>query len=194
MAHAGNCACFSLETIELCVIDCTCRRQDLDRDGSIEARITRAIDLSHATGAKSGDDFVGADPRAGVQAHGSWTGWSIGRFDVELRFWDRALQPVDLKVDGYKKNAERRTPNAERRTPNAERRTPNTGDLAMCGRRACSTLGGVHESPICDPRYPVPGTRYPVPGPGARNPVPVTRYPEPGFLRSVIVVIVRCVS
>ena len=40
-------------------------RQNLDRNGTPELRIVRAIDLAHGPGAERGKDFVGAEARAG---------------------------------------------------------------------------------------------------------------------------------
>lgn len=40
------------------------RRQDLDRDITIELAVAGAIDLAHAAGAKRGDDCVRAEPSA----------------------------------------------------------------------------------------------------------------------------------
>jgi len=53
------------------------RRKDLDRDGAIEPRVPRAIDLAHAAAAQRGEDLVGAESSAGSQGHvklrTSWT-------------------------------------------------------------------------------------------------------------------------
>ena len=43
--------------------------QDLDRDVAVEARVARAIDLAHATGAESADDLVGTEAGAGCECH-----------------------------------------------------------------------------------------------------------------------------
>jgi hypothetical protein len=37
-------------------------REYLDGDGTVKARIARAIDLTHAAGPNSGKDFVRAEP------------------------------------------------------------------------------------------------------------------------------------
>ena len=39
-------------------------REHLERDGAVQARISRTIDLAHATRAGGADDLVGAEPRA----------------------------------------------------------------------------------------------------------------------------------
>src|SRR6185369_7210852 len=44
-------------------------RQDLDRDVAPEARILRAVDLSHAPGADLAEDLVGAEFRARRDGH-----------------------------------------------------------------------------------------------------------------------------
>jgi hypothetical protein len=41
------------------------RRQDLDRDGSLQPRIARPVDLSHSSGTELTEDFVRAEARAG---------------------------------------------------------------------------------------------------------------------------------
>src|SRR5262249_59839977 len=46
--------------------------QNLQRDVAIELRITRAIDLAHATGANQRSDFIGAETRAWSERHGKW--------------------------------------------------------------------------------------------------------------------------
>ena len=42
-------------------------RQDLDRDGAIEARIAGFVNLTHAARAQRGQDFERAEPGAGIQ-------------------------------------------------------------------------------------------------------------------------------
>jgi hypothetical protein len=44
-------------------------RQGLDGDLTPEIRVTRAVDLTHATGAKRSDHFVRAKPRSGCEGH-----------------------------------------------------------------------------------------------------------------------------
>src|SRR5258706_16428966 len=44
-------------------------RQDLDRDGAIEPRVPRAVDLAHAARAERREDVVRAEARAGTQIH-----------------------------------------------------------------------------------------------------------------------------
>ena len=43
--------------------------QDLDRDGAIEARVARLVDLAHAARADRRRDFVRAEASAGGQRH-----------------------------------------------------------------------------------------------------------------------------
>jgi hypothetical protein len=50
------------------------RGQDLDGDGSIQARVPRLVDLTHAAGAGERLDFVGPDARAAGQGH-----FAVGR-------------------------------------------------------------------------------------------------------------------
>jgi hypothetical protein len=42
----------------------------LDRNGAIQPRVDRAIDLAHAAGADLRGDFVDAEARAGGETHG----------------------------------------------------------------------------------------------------------------------------
>src|SRR6185436_498891 len=51
-------------------IACELRRQDLDRDRSIEPRITGAIHLAHTARADGCLDFVGTEPTTGSQQWG----------------------------------------------------------------------------------------------------------------------------
>ena len=46
-------------------------RQNLDRNVSTQARVTRAIDLAHAAGAKRRDDLVRPDAIPGCERHGA---------------------------------------------------------------------------------------------------------------------------
>ena len=45
------------------------RREHLDRDGAVQARISRAVDLPHAAGAGGADDFVRAEPDTRAEGH-----------------------------------------------------------------------------------------------------------------------------
>ena len=45
------------------------RREDLDRDGAVQARVVRLVDLPHPPGADAGEDFVGAEPRTRRERH-----------------------------------------------------------------------------------------------------------------------------
>ena len=47
------------------------RRQDLEGDLATEPRVARAVDLAHAARAEGAEDFVGAEPGARGQGHGS---------------------------------------------------------------------------------------------------------------------------
>ena len=47
------------------------RRQDLDRDGSIEPRVARFVDFAHAAGAERRHDFIRSQPCAWRQEHGA---------------------------------------------------------------------------------------------------------------------------
>jgi hypothetical protein len=43
--------------------------ENFDGDGAIQARVARAIDLTHSTGTDGGDDFIRSETRAGGQIH-----------------------------------------------------------------------------------------------------------------------------
>jgi hypothetical protein len=45
------------------------RRQDLQGDITIQLRVARAIDLTHAPGAERREDFVGTEARAAGKPH-----------------------------------------------------------------------------------------------------------------------------
>ena len=45
------------------------RRQDLDRDGPVEARVVGLVDLAHAPGADRRGDLVGAQAGAFAEQH-----------------------------------------------------------------------------------------------------------------------------
>src|SRR5216110_1747018 len=64
MLQARNGARFAVESFG------KVRRQDLDRDGAIEPRIARAIDLAHAAGSERRDDLVRPEAYAGRNVHG----------------------------------------------------------------------------------------------------------------------------
>lgn len=49
-------------------------RQELERDLTTQARITRSVHFSHAADAKQSDDFEGAETRARLDLHR----WGIG--------------------------------------------------------------------------------------------------------------------
>ena len=46
------------------------RRQDLDRDHAVQARVAGAVDLAHAPGAQRREDFVRTEPDSAVDRHG----------------------------------------------------------------------------------------------------------------------------
>jgi len=67
MAQRGQQPCLALETRQPLRIERKCRRQHLDRHIAPQPRITGAENFAHATGAKRGDDFVGAEAGTGGQ-------------------------------------------------------------------------------------------------------------------------------
>jgi hypothetical protein len=70
MIQRRNGAGFPLETLFGLGIIRQMNGKDFDGDGAVEARVCRAIDFSHASGAQRGNDFVGAEFRASGEGHG----------------------------------------------------------------------------------------------------------------------------
>ena len=70
---------FSLEPVtELRVIGDQ-RRENLDRDGAIEADVARLVDLAHAAGTERSEDFVRTEARPGSDFQAlAWIIW-VGR-------------------------------------------------------------------------------------------------------------------
>ena len=66
---SGSTSQFAVEAVAEVRIRREVRRQDLDRDGAIEPRVTRLVNLAHPTGADKREDLVGAEPDAGIQRH-----------------------------------------------------------------------------------------------------------------------------
>ena len=55
--------CLTLDASEPLKVVCKCCREQLQSDIASELRIPRAVDLTHAAGAKYGQDFVRAEAR-----------------------------------------------------------------------------------------------------------------------------------
>ena len=70
MIQGGEHARFALEPRQPVRIVNDRIGKDLDRDLALEARITGAIDLAHATRAECADDFIGAETSTGGEWHG----------------------------------------------------------------------------------------------------------------------------
>ena len=70
MVQAGDGAGFALEALAEIWAVGEMRREDFDGDDSVEARVARAIDLSHAAGAQGGDNLVGAEFGCWREGHG----------------------------------------------------------------------------------------------------------------------------
>ena len=60
MIQRGNSASFTLEALLEFGIGGEMGGENFDGNGAIEARVFRAVDLTHATGAEWGLNFVGA--------------------------------------------------------------------------------------------------------------------------------------
>ena len=63
-------SCLPLETLTGLLIDDGVGGEDLDRDGTIDARIEALVDFAHSASAERADHFVGAEPRSGNE---HWT-------------------------------------------------------------------------------------------------------------------------
>ena len=70
MIERGEHFGFALKAREAIGVAGDRRRQHLDRDRPFQIAVGRAIDLAHAAGADGGDDFVGAEARAGGEGQG----------------------------------------------------------------------------------------------------------------------------
>ncbi len=68
MVQCRQCFGFALEPGDALRIRDERRRQDLDRDFSIELRVARAIDLTHPTAAERRDDDVGTEHQAAFES------------------------------------------------------------------------------------------------------------------------------
>ena len=64
-----NSAGFALEALPGIKIGGKMRRQDLDRDGAIQARVPGAIHLAHAASAQRRLNFIGPEFRPGGKCH-----------------------------------------------------------------------------------------------------------------------------
>jgi hypothetical protein len=60
---------FTIETPPCLRIGGQGRREDLDRDGAVQARVVRFVDLPHPAGAGAGEDLVGAERRTRRERH-----------------------------------------------------------------------------------------------------------------------------
>ncbi len=66
--------CLLLESAQPIHVGREGSRQNLDRDLSTQARVPRAVDLSHSSCSNRREDFVGAQTRAGGECHGNSPG------------------------------------------------------------------------------------------------------------------------
>ncbi len=65
----GKCSGLAVEPVAGLGIEIVARRDDLDGDDAIEARVLRLVDIAHRPGADGGEDFVPFQTRAGFQRH-----------------------------------------------------------------------------------------------------------------------------
>ncbi len=70
MVQRGDRPRLALEALAQIRVGGHVRRQDFDCDNSLEARITRPVDLSHPPGPNEPEDFVSAETNAGRERHG----------------------------------------------------------------------------------------------------------------------------
>ena len=61
VVQAGDGPGFALEALAAFGVLATIGRQNLDRDGAVEARVVRPVDLAHAARAQGCQDLVGAE-------------------------------------------------------------------------------------------------------------------------------------
>ena len=64
MIQRGRRAGFTLEALHPIRVPCQVPRENLERDGPIEPRVAREINLTHAAGAKQGHDLIVAERSA----------------------------------------------------------------------------------------------------------------------------------
>ena len=69
-----NRACLSVESVTELRVGGERRGEDLDRDRSIQPRITAAIHLAHAPSANQRQDFVSAEASSRSESHGRVVG------------------------------------------------------------------------------------------------------------------------
>jgi hypothetical protein len=69
VAEGGDRSCLALEALPHLRIVGEVRREDLDGDSTVEARIVRAIHLAHPTRANRCGDFIGAEARSRSERH-----------------------------------------------------------------------------------------------------------------------------
>jgi len=69
MVQRGDRLRLALKPLAELVVPGQRRRDHLDGDVAVQARVTRPVDLSHAAGAERRDDLVRPDPRSGKPAH-----------------------------------------------------------------------------------------------------------------------------
>ena len=70
MVQGGGGACFELKTLQAVAVVRKEFGQDFDGNVALQARVARAIHLSHSTCAKGFDNFVLPERRSGSQGHG----------------------------------------------------------------------------------------------------------------------------
>ena len=69
VVERGDRAGFALEPLAELRVAGEVRRQDLDRDGAIETRVARLVDLAHPARAERRHDFVRTESRTGGERH-----------------------------------------------------------------------------------------------------------------------------
>ena len=69
MVESGNALRLTLEAFPKHRIDSQRRRQDFDRDDTLESRVARLVDLAHPTGAERRQDFIRSESGSGGERH-----------------------------------------------------------------------------------------------------------------------------
>lgn len=72
MVQRGERRRLALEALQALVVGGEVLGEDFDRDFAAEARVLRAIDLPHRSGAERAKGLVGREGRAGKQGQGGW--------------------------------------------------------------------------------------------------------------------------
>jgi hypothetical protein len=90
MVQRGRGSRFLLEALQPITVARERRRQNLDGDVAVEARIAGAIHLAHSAGADGVEDLIGSDARTGTQRHGLRDDRATAAVRMRLHFFGSA--------------------------------------------------------------------------------------------------------